>query len=331
MSKLQKSFLLLLVVHSLSGYAFEFNLQVAKGTLGKIVEGAKKGIEKELEKEAERKRQEKILEEQRRKEQLESEQRKAKETERLNSKTENSKFIVKQTFADNQTFALLKISKDAAVEDIIVEIKNKAIDKTIYLREGAGAYTVKIYASTNQNPYGGSYTYVSEFNLTNTDNRDLKFLLPSDEVQSDDSEIVRIAESLITNDMTDLEKVKAAHNFVAERIDYDTEGYRTGNYVNNPTDAVYVLQKGVTVCAGYSALYAAIVRAMGIRAAVIHGKAFVNNKWEDHAWNEVFVNGKWNIVDVTWDDMNEIRFDYFFPTEENFSKDHQREKAVKAY
>ena len=43
--------------------------------------------------------------------------------------------------------------------------------------------------------------------------------------------------------MTDLEKVKAAHNFVAERIEYDWDGYKTGNYVNNPTDAAYVLLK----------------------------------------------------------------------------------------
>jgi transglutaminase/protease-like cytokinesis protein 3 len=317
MSKLKTFALTLIVLQSVSLHAFEFNLQAAKSTFGKIVEGAKKGIEKELEKEAERKR----LDEIKRKE----------EAERLNPKTNNSKILIKQNFEDAHTFALLKITKETIVEDVIVEIKNKTINRNFYLREGQGAYNIKIYASTHQNPYGGSYTYISELNVTNTDARDLKFLLPSEEVQSDDQEIIRIAESLISDDMTDLEKVKAAHNFVAERIDYDNEGYKTGSYVNNPTDAAYVLQKGVTVCAGYSSLYAAIVRAMGIRASVIHGKAFVNNRWEDHAWNEVFVDGKWNIVDVTWDDMNEIRFDYFFPTDENFSKDHKKEKAVLGY
>jgi hypothetical protein len=317
MSKLKTSFLLILVVHSLSGFAFEFNLQAAKGTFGKIVEGAKKEIEKGIEKEAERKRQE--------------EQKRKVELERLNPKTSNSKIVINQSFEANHTFALIKITKEAIVEDVIVEIKNKSINKNLYLRSGAGNYNIKIFASTHSSPYGGSYTYINEINAVNSDNRDLKFLLPSDEVQSDDQEIIRIAESLVNADMTDLEKVKAAHNFVAERIDYDNEGYRTGNYVNNPTDAAYVLQKGVTVCAGYSSLYAAIVRAMGIRAAVVHGKAYVSNKWEDHAWNEVFVDGKWEIVDVTWDDMSEIRFDYFFPTLDSFSKDHIKEKAVLGY
>lgn len=317
MSKLKTVALSFMLLSTISVHAFEFNLQTAKGTFGKIVVGAKKEIEKGIEKEAERKRQE--------------EQKRKAELERLNPRTSNSKIIINQSFEANHTFALIKIAKEAIVEDVIVEIKNKSINKNLYLRSGAGNYNIKIFASTHSSPYGGSYAYVNEINATNTDIRDLNFLLPSDEVQSDDTEIIRIAESLVNADMTDLEKVKAAHNFVADRIDFDNEGYKTGNYVNNPTDAAYVLQKGVTVCAGYSSLYAAIVRAMGIRAAVIHGKAYVNNKWEDHAWNEVFVDGKWEIVDVTWDDMSEIRFDYFFPTQESFSKDHIKEKAVLGY
>lgn len=317
MSKMKTILLTLLVIQSLNVNAFEFNLQVTKGALGKIIEGAKKGVEKELEKEAERKRQEEI-------------KRKA-EAERLNPKTQNSKVVISQNVNSDTRFALIKITKDQYSEDIVFDVNNGRIDKTLYLREGSGVYQVKIFTNSSLTKYGSSYTYASEMSVTNTDQRDLKFLLPSDEVQSDDQEIIRIAESLITDDMTDLEKVKAAHNFVAERIEYDWDGYKTGNYVNNPTDAAYVLQKGVTVCAGYSSLYAAIVRAMGIRTKVIHGKALVSGTWSDHAWNEVFVNGKWEIVDVTWDDMNEIRFDYFFPTLENFSKDHLKEKDVLGY
>jgi len=50
MSKVKALILSVLVVQSLSIHAFEFNLQVAKGTFGKIVEAGKKEIEKGIEK-----------------------------------------------------------------------------------------------------------------------------------------------------------------------------------------------------------------------------------------------------------------------------------------
>lgn len=295
-----------------NSHAYDFDLGKAK--IAKAIDDAKKALDKEVERQAQAKREAAKRDEEKR----------IADEEARNPKVNNSRYVSDQVFPIDTRWALIKLSKDQYKEDIILSVVNGHITRPIYLRNGEGNYQIKIYSTNNLKKYEGSYSYVNELNLINMDTRDLSFLLPSENVESDDPSIINIANKLVDGLDSDADKIKKIHDYVALTVTYDIEGYRSGSYVNNATDAVSVFKNPVTVCAGYSNLFAAIARAAHIRTSVVYGKAKVENGVGDHAWNEVLIDNEWKIVDVTWDDMDTLRYDYFFPTLEEFSKDHQK-------
>ncbi len=99
-----------------------------------------------------------------------------------------------------------------------------------------------------------------------------------------------------------------------------------------------------SVCHGYAVLTETLLRNAGIPARVVTGHALgasADGKyWDDvdhsktnHAWNEAFVDGRWVMVDVTWDSGNrykngqfhqgEMDYCYFDPSLEAFSHTHK--------
>ena len=278
---------------------------------------AKKAIAAELERQAQAKRAEDAR----------VEVTRVNEEEKKNPRVQDSKFVVNQTLPNDTKWAWVKITKDQFKEDVFVKAIDGNLSKLIYLRRGEGKYQIDIYTSNNPKQYEGNYFALTKFELTNLDKRDLSFLLPSENVESDDPRIVQIANRLVADLDNDVDKVKAIHDYVANKVTYDDEGLRTKSYLTQPTDASSVLTRPLTVCAGYANLFAAIVRAAHIRVSVIFGNALIADGFGLHAWNEVFVENEWKIVDVTWDDMNPTRYDYFFPTAEDFAKDHQNREV----
>jgi len=62
-------------------------------------------------------------------------------------------------------------------------------------------------------------------------------------------------------------------------------------------DSVYAAQKGI--CYDYSAITAAVLRAAGIPTKVVVGYAPEIEVL--HAWNEIYLDNKWVVVDFTYD------------------------------
>ena len=72
------------------------------------------------------------------------------------------------------------------------------------------------------------------------------------------------------------------------------------------------------MCLGFATLMASLCRSIDIPCNVVSGYALgVSNDtaWTDtsiatdeqnHAWNEVYVDSRWMIVDTTWDCANKI-------------------------
>lgn len=137
---------------------------------------------------------------------------------------------------------------------------------------------------------------------------------------------------------TDMEKLKAIHDWVASNIYYDYYG-RARDLTNYLSHEVY--DKKGTVCAGYSNLTASMCRAVGIPCKIIIGYAFgeckqslLNSGYTNHAWNEAYIDGRWVILDTTWDSQNanttedkmpvfkKCKQVYFNPTLEYFSRTH---------
>lgn len=168
---------------------------------------------------------------------------------------------------------------------------------------------------------------------------------PSHRVDSNASEIKALAKKIVNAGDSDYEKIRKVHDWVAANIWYDWDTYRTGK--NNVAEASKVLVRKRAVCAGYANLTAALLRSLGIPTKVINGYALgasTTNTWNDyavsgdtanHAWNEAYADGRWIILDTTWDSSNDYRNGsyskgtglkyrkYFDPTLEFFSMDHR--------
>ncbi len=106
-------------------------------------------------------------------------------------------------------------------------------------------------------------------------------------------------ESIITDGMTDREKVKAIHDYLIYNANY----YNNGDYSNAPGwvySAKGVLVNKEGVCNSYALAFCMMAAASGLDCKIAEGKGI--NSDEGHAWNRVCVDGTWYYVDCTWDD-----------------------------
>jgi hypothetical protein len=100
-------------------------------------------------------------------------------------------------------------------------------------------------------------------------------------------------------------RVKALHDYVADRVAYDVDAYR--RRVFEGQDAATVLQRRRAVCAGYANLLAALGKVTGDDIRVVIGDARVDGSdltGEGHAWNAARIGDAWVLIDATWDAGN---------------------------
>lgn len=112
------------------------------------------------------------------------------------------------------------------------------------------------------------------------------------------SKAVAKAQELAKGKKTAEEKAKAVYNFIISNIKYDKAlaGTVTTDYLPS-IDKTLTTKKDI--CYGYAALYAAMMRSLDIPTKLVMGDSDYVDQY--HAWNEVFLNGKWVIVDTTVD------------------------------
>lgn len=189
-----------------------------------------------------------------------------------------------------------------------------------------------------------SPVYENNKNLFSAEKRSSDYLAETEFIQSKDTEISDLAQK-ITNGITDeYAQVKAVHDWVAANIYYDYDAFAGGDYQDMDAKNVLLTKKGV--CEGYANLMAALLRSKGIPCKIQSGYALgldTKKEWspsnidtteENHAWNEVYVDGRWIIIDATWDSQNRykagryvigeiITQTYFDSTLEFFSLSHK--------
>ena len=128
-------------------------------------------------------------------------------------------------------------------------------------------------------------------------------------------------------------RVKALHDYVADRVAYDAASLYAGRYP--PQDAATVFRTRLGVCAGYANLLAAMGTAASETIVVVSGDARSPDGKEltggGHAWNAAKVQGKWYLIDATWDSghvSQEKGFtkaystEYLFPPPRTMALDH---------
>ncbi len=117
-----------------------------------------------------------------------------------------------------------------------------------------------------------------------------------------ETDLVSVAKYLVEGERDPFQRIKVLHDYVADRVVYDAVAYRTHKIPPQPPEDVF--QKRMGVCAGYANLFAAMGKAAGEDIVTISGEAIKpsgEKQLESHAWNAVSIEGKWYLVDVTWD------------------------------
>ena len=147
------------------------------------------------------------------------------------------------------------------------------------------------------------------------------FLEPTENIQSDNPQIISIAESVTEGSRSDFEKVAKLAIWVKDYLTYDL------SYSSFILDAVEVLKVKKGVCAEYTTLFVALARASDIPARYVSGFAYGEHGWEEHAYSEVYL-GKWVPVDALWLEVGNLDATHIRYTVQT---DNQVKNDVKVY
>lgn len=202
-------------------------------------------------------------------------------------------------------YALVRVEHETSGNKTYYWVRGNFIER-IWLRFGMGKYAVdvlNVQINDGNLDYDGDilgWTYytppVMSFAITNVRDEDGTFFYPSDPVQSDDPAIAAKALQIISDAGTEEEKIRALHDWVVINLYYDFDSLADGR--RQKQDALTTLENGFAVCEGYTSLYNAFLRSLGIRAQCIYGLG----NGSDHAWSKLDTSSQWLNVDTTWDD-----------------------------
>ncbi|SDY69563.1 Transglutaminase-like superfamily protein [Proteiniborus ethanoligenes] len=166
--------------------------------------------------------------------------------------------------------------------------------------------------------------------------------------ESERNQIESLAKEITKGTNSEYEKLLKINDWVAQNIYYDWDAYLTGGYVG--TSPYETLQNKRSVCQGYAELTNALIRSVGIPSRIVVGHALggsagggywdvVDHTKSNHAWNEALIDGRWIILDTTWNSRNKYQdgsfengdmiYRYFDPSLEVFSYTHKILKITK--
>ncbi len=113
-----------------------------------------------------------------------------------------------------------------------------------------------------------------------------------------DKKINAIYEELITDTMSDYDKIKKIHDYIISHTVYDSlkeEDPTDANRYKYKSNMAYgPLLAGKALCGGYTDAMALFLEKMNIPNYRISS--------DNHIWNLVYINGSWKHLDLTWDD-----------------------------
>ena len=130
------------------------------------------------------------------------------------------------------------------------------------------------------------------------------------QIKEIDNKIDIYLRKLDLNNMSDMGKIKWAHDFIIKRNEYDDIATEIGK--GDAYSAYGALVGNQAVCQGYAEAMAILLDKFNIPNIMISNNV--------HMWNLVNINGKWLHLDLTWDDLmssdesQTIRYDYFLVT-----------------
>lgn len=198
--------------------------------------------------------------------------------------------------------------------------------KLTALKTGTAKITVKI----------ADYTYKKTVRVTN----DIYAAVSSGSTDGLSNSEARIAKranqilnTVIKEDMTDIEKIRAVHDYIILNTAYDYENYLKDTLPDSSFEIEGVLFLHTAVCQGYAETINLFLNALGIENQLIYGSGWEENgkKWIPHVWNLICLEENWYHLDATWDDPlmdgkdipGYVDYEYFFVTDDSIKDTHR--------
>ena len=212
-------------------------------------------------------------------------------------------------FSDIKDLDLLRSEEEYLT--MFPALKELSIDEVVQYKN---VIMVKVTTPTIRDMYDDEYSIDAAIATNDTS------LLNSDELALY-KQVISLAKEL--KGKTEYDTVKNIHDYLVLNIAYPTSYSGKGVHTLN-----YALNEGICICDGYSKAFYFLCRANGIECIIIKGTSInQSGNIEDHAWNKVKVNGKWYVMDVTWDDPipdkpGRVKYHYFLVTDADASKTH---------
>jgi hypothetical protein len=189
--------------------------------------------------------------------------------------------------------------------DIKASIRNSV--KGTYAGSVLSEYNLKLEGTTQKSTVTMSFKY----NHTKEQENELNFAVDT------------ILNEIITDDMTDMEKIKAVNDYVVLKTQYSFNN-ESGVSVYSP----YAIIKGnKAVCQAYALFTYKMLDKLGFEVKYVIG----NGLGEEHAWNLVKLDGQWYHLDTTWNDPvpdrnGFVSYVYFLMSDQAIGKDHTWKK-----
>jgi hypothetical protein len=128
-------------------------------------------------------------------------------------------------------------------------------------------------------------------------------------LQKEDSEefIRQLVEYINIYSLSDFDKIKKVHDWIALNIKYDMNSLIPGKRADQ--DYENVLKTGLAVCEGYSRLFIKFCEELDIDSDYVSGYAvnkvsvfdeIDSDNLGGHAWNIVEIYDNWYLIDITW-------------------------------
>ena len=126
------------------------------------------------------------------------------------------------------------------------------------------------------------------------------------------------------SDATRADKLKYMHDYISANSDYDTVGASDSTDLATHSAQPFFIGDGLHVCEGYAKVLKIFCDREGIPCVCVSGKNkdkdYPDDREKDghHMWNYVQMeDGKWYLIDITWDDQELKTYDTYFLANRN--------------
>jgi transglutaminase/protease-like cytokinesis protein 3 len=239
-----------------------------------------------------------------------------KEGSKLSKPEKDEKHKKEKT--DKQNEKIGKSKDDQKAKQADKKSKNKHEEKIAKENDSTPKTEKKIAKSTARWPWKGSRIHP----------------LISKIPKSAESSIESVAQYIAAHEADPVLRIKALHDYVADRIAYDCEQFYAHNIHDQDAETVFRKRKGV--CAGYANLLSAMASAVNEKIIVVIGDARDPSTGDKltgvgHAWNAACIGDSWYLIDSFWDAgyisrekgfTKAFKLDYFMPPPQVMIQDH---------